>query len=67
MAMTSREPAPTRRRPREEPPATGSAPELHEQVVSDDLIDAIDNLLDEIDSVLEEQSVLVNFRQRPGQ
>jgi hypothetical protein len=50
-----------------EPPASESDPEIEEQVAGDELIDAIDDLLDEIDSVLEEQSVLVNFRQRPGQ
>lgn len=32
-----------------------------------DLLTDIDGLLDEIDAVLEEQSVLIGFRQRPGQ
>jgi hypothetical protein len=32
-----------------------------------DLLTDIDELLDEIDTVLEDQSMLVNFRQRPGE
>ena len=31
------------------------------------LLTDIDDLLDEIDAVLEDQSMLVEFRQRPGQ
>ena len=32
-----------------------------------DLLNDIDDLLDEIDTVLEDQSMLFEFRQRPGQ
>ena len=45
--------------------------EVVEDVVMDepdgDLLTDIDDLLDEIDTVLEDQSMLFEFRQRPGQ
>jgi hypothetical protein len=45
--------------------------EVAEDVLVDepdgDLLHDIDDLLDEIDSVLEDQSMLFEFRQRPGQ
>ena len=45
--------------------------EVAEEVLVDepdgDLLSDIDDLLDEIDTVLEDQSMLFEFRQRPGQ
>jgi hypothetical protein len=48
-----------------------SAPQAVEDIAvaetDADLLTDIDELLDEIDTVLEDQSMLVNFRQRPGE
>ena len=45
--------------------------EVVEEAVVDepdgDLLSDIDELLDEIDAVLEDQSMLTEYRQRPGQ
>lgn len=52
-------------------PKRPASPQEVEEVVAEDndtgLLTDIDDLLDEIDAVLEDQSVLVEFRQRPGQ
>ena len=55
---------------RVQPRKTASPQEVDEIVVEDNdagLLTDIDELLDEIDAVLEDQSILVEFRQRPGQ
>ena len=49
---------------------TADPQEVEEIAVEDSdtgLLTDIDDLLDEIDAVLEDQSMLVEFRQRPGQ
>jgi len=52
-------------------PRKAGEPQAVEDIVAGDsdtdLLGDIDELLDEIDKVLEDQSVLVNYRQRPGQ
>ena len=52
-------------------PKKPASPQAVEEVVVEDndtgLLTDIDDLLDEIDAVLEDQSILVEFRQRPGQ
>ncbi|HKN89313.1 MAG TPA: ubiquitin-like protein Pup [Acidimicrobiia bacterium] len=52
-------------------PRKTRAPEVVEEVVVEEpdagLLSDVDELLDEIDAVLEDQSMLFEFRQRPGQ